>query len=601
LKNYGDAITELKSFLTRPFSADADSIRSGAICLMEAAHEASELDSLNLALTKLSEIDPLDSQIAKGRFLQALLLKNSGHLEKAYQKIEDLLATFPDFPDRPSAIFELVDLEYRSRAWEKCRERSLSFLNQFPSNTLSISAWRYLAAASSHLAAEHPESKDLLNQRLADLQALLESESAFSPSEINDWKFYLAESYFNLNKYEDAWKRLEPLIAEDIPFSQAANAHLLLGLCYRDGKEDLPLFCKLAEAAISKNQNLISKGNLHISLFNAYLELSKNQPEFIEKSAEHLYGAFLEKADITKENLLWLGEWYFAQCEERENPLFVQRAFLILEELVATSSDPIFLEGPSYKLGKLHALTGDTKGQIVALEKLNALYQEHLSTQWKWEKETYLALALGYKANGEEEKALSFFDAIIRENPPIQSETLAKAYFEKNCLRAERLQKWSLEDIEFIAIAAQFKDLSLLRRLDYEPIHLEAALEYVHLLEKTATDPIEKRLFLLEKTKKDFESKGDLLSQDYHQARMQLPLKNLIFEGYMRFIDAEILMAKAAISQESDEQKELQAKAKDLLLQIKSEKAHPKLLARVFLQLQSTDASADIQADLTCE
>ena len=64
------------------------------------------------------------------------------------------------------------------------------------------------------------------------------------------------------------------------------------------------------------------------------------------------------------------------------------------------------------------------------------------------------------------------------------------------------------------------KDLTLQRRLESEPIHFEAALEYISLL---APNDREKQLSLLEKIKKDFEGTDDILSKDYHQARLKFP------------------------------------------------------------------------------
>jgi hypothetical protein len=60
----------------------------------------------------------------------------------------------------------------------------------------------------------------------------------------------------------------------------------------------------------------------------------------------------------------------------------------------------------------------------------------------------------------------------------------------------------------------------------------------------------------------------------------------------MRFIDVEILIAKSELSTDIGLQKELQAKAKDLLLQIKSECDQPTLLKRISSRLQNADVSA---------
>ena len=101
---------------------------------------------------------------------------------------------------------------------------------------------------------------------------------------------------------------------------------------------------------------------------------------------------------------------------------------------------------------------------------------------------------------------------------------------------------------------------------------MESALDYIDLQSRSPGGEL-KKLSLLEKMKRDFENTEDLLSQDYHIARSQLQKQDFIYQSYMQFLDAEILI-------QQNEQKELQAKAKDLLLKIIEEKAHPALVAR---------------------
>ncbi len=222
---------------------------------------------------------------------------------------------------------------------------------------------------------------------------------------------------------------------------------------------------------------------------------------------------------------------------------------------------------------------GRIEDQIGEMEKLICAYASSPDADWKWEKEAKLLLAEGYEAKGMDGDA---FDLLVKlAERAIRSETIAKACLAKAKIAAR------LPQSDVAEIASQFKDLILQRRLENEPIHLEAALEYVDLL---ASNNQEKRLSLLEKVKKDFESTDDLLSKDYSAARLKYPDKNRIFEEYMRWIEEEILMVKSDLVTEPSLQKELQAKAKDLLLQIKSESLQPPLLKRVNSRLQNGDA-----------
>jgi hypothetical protein len=575
LKKYSEASEELMAFLNiAPPSASPESIRSGWLSLIEAAHQSCDVATLDTALLKLSEIDPFDGQIPKGRLLRALLLKNSGRIEEARVDLKNLLAAYSDFSDSAAALFEWADLEYQAGCWDACRSRSFAFLEQFPSHDLAPFAWRYLATASSHLSNENTRAMERFAK---DLRALLQQKDLFSASETSDWTFYLARACFHLGRLKQAIGFLESILEESTPFPQEANAHLLLGLCYRDELGDFAAFCKKAETAIEMKADLVEDGQLHVSLFNAYLALSNEIPALIEKSVEHLYEAFLANADISKENLLWLGDWYFFKQNEPALKIFSALADLGFDETVF------------YKLGQLYSWMGRTEDQIVLLERSMEAYLDP-AAEWKWERETKLLLAEAYIGKGLEDKALGLLNEVTNGNTATQSETIAKAYLERARIFSERLKKNPNEQ-GLSEVASQFKDLILQRRLEQEPIHLEAALEYVDLLEKTAPNPLEKRLALLEKVKNDFENADDLLSKDYHQARLKYPAKNRIFEDYMRFLDFETLMAKSELSNDTGLQKELQAKAKHLLLQINSECGQPALLKRVSSRLKNADVS----------
>jgi hypothetical protein len=576
LKKYGEAAEELMAFLhIAPPETSPESIRSGWLFLIEAAHQSCDIATLDKALSKLAEIDPADGQIPKGRLLKALLLKNAKRLEEAREEFVSLLGAFPAFSDRSSALFEWADLEYQSGCWDACRARSLAFLEQFPSHELSPFAWRYLAASSATLA----RTPDTIERFAQDLEALLQNKSLFSTLEARDWEFYLSKAYFNLGRFAQAAGLLETLLNDKTPFSQEANAHLLLGLCHRDGRGDAAGFCKEAETAIGLKADLVEEGLLHLSLFNAYLTLSNESPDLKEKCADHLCQAFLAHADISKENLLWLGDWYFSKKSE------------IALQIFAAILKSGFDETVCYKLGKLYSLSGRTEDQISILEQLMEPYHAEPTVEWKWELEAKLLLAEAYMGKGLEEKALGLLNEIANGSPATRSETIAQAYLNKARILRGRLEK-SPDEPAIAEVASLFKNLVLQRKLEQEPIHLEAALDYVSLIEKTAPNPREKRLALLEKVVKDFEKTDDLLSKDYHQARLKYPIKNRIFEDYMKFLEVEILIVKSELSTDMGLQKELQAKAKDLLLQIKSECDQPTLLKRVSSRLQNADVSA---------
>lgn len=583
LKNFSEAIADLQAYLV--LYPDSEPALS---CLMEAAYQSDDLKIFDSALAKLSENPQAGSQITSGRLSRVFLLKKSGNLAEALKELETILATSPDSPERTRAVFERIDLEYRAGSWESCREKASAFLAEHPAHELAPFAWRCLVSSSGRLAGEKPGDPSLTERFANDLFALLQHKELFPSPEQSDWQFFLAKALHDLGRLEDAAHVLRLLLTDGSPFPQEANSYLLLALCYRDLGGDMAAFCLNAEKAIEKAADLLELKSLYISLFNAYLDLSKKAPELMEKAAEYLFRAFEQQvansaggvgprpdcqlseqgSEIAKENILWLGEWYLSQFEQTPTPLFAKRAELVFSSLSEESA--------IYKLGKIYALTGRFEMQIALMEKLTAMYAADPKGSWTWKNEAQLLLAEGYAVIGKTEGAIALLDQMIDDRSTLPSETIAKAKLKRACLKAKRLQKGAQDEPERIQIASQLKDLILQRRLANEPLHLEAALEYVDL----QSSEEKKRLALLEKIKADFESSEDLLAQDYQQARSKLQEKNLLYEGYMQLICAEIFLAKSHLATDLSEQKELQAKAKDLLLQIKREKAHPLLLNR---------------------
>ena len=549
LKKYSEAIAELKLFIE--IEAPYEQIRVGLIHLLDAAQQINDLKSLDTALAKLGAQDP---ERPKALFARAILLKKDHQIEEAKKQLAELLFTFEEFPQQPQAAFELAHLEYQANAWESCYERSRFFVKNFPSHELISFAWRYFVSSSAQLAIQEAPQEALLKTRLtADLESLLKQPGLLSEAERCDWQFLLAKTYYELNKPEEALSTLDPLLNHT--FAQEANARLLMALLQR--KKSPEEFCRYAEDALSLKADLIAPAQIHIALFNAYLGRSKTDPKQIDQAAEHLYLALELKGDLQEENLNWLADYYYQRAEKEA--LSAQRAITLLSQSPSTETNVL-------KLAKLYSAQNRTVEQVALLEKnIESLVAE-----------AQLLLAEGYTRIGKKEKALELFDRILADPSTARSAVNASA-----SLQRTRLKKPFENDLS--ELAACLKNLVLQRSLANEPIHLEAALDYIDLQSK---NDLEKRLSLLAKTKDEFESTADLLSKDYQEARKTLAQKDLIYRDYISFFDAEIYLYKSKLSTDSILQKELQAKAKDLLLQIKAHSANCPLASRVTDRLQ---------------
>ncbi|MBS0624728.1 MAG: outer membrane protein assembly factor BamD [Verrucomicrobia bacterium] len=549
LKKYPEATQELKSFIdTNP---PYEMLRAALVQLLDAAQQTNDLFSFDAAMAKLSPEDP---ERPKAIFSRAILLKKERRIEEAKQDLNTLLSSYPQFPQSAQAAFELTHLEYQTKSWSACRATAIGFIQRFPSHELLSFAWRYLASSSAQLASQEPAGEVMLKKQLAsDLENLLQQQNLLADAERNDWQFLLAKTYYELNQKERSLSILMPL--SELAFSQDANTKLLIALIHKEKSPEL--FCQYAEEALQFKADLIDPAQTHIALFNTYLDRSKDEPQFLDKAANHLFASFSLKGTLQQENHLWLSDYFFTRAQEDSSA--AQKAFELLKK-----SEPS--EDTIYKLAKLYDWQSRTDEAIALLEGNKSILNL----------DARLLLAESYVRVGKTKQASEQFDSIVASSPLFKNQASASA-----CLQGIQLKR-SL-GIAAPEAAAALKTLILQRSLTNEPIHLEAALEYIDL---QAQKDLDKRLSLLAKTKADFQSTADLLSKDYQESRHKLPQKEKIYQSYMTFFDADAYLCQANLKEDISQRKELQAKAKDLLLQIIADPIPAPLKARVREKLQ---------------
>ncbi len=536
LKQYPEAISELSLFAEAPLPYET--IRPGLMYLIAAAYKSNCLSALEKAIDKLA---PEDVEQPQALFARGMLLKKEGHLEKATEQFASLLAAHWEFPKKIETLFELTDLEYQTQHWKSCRSYAQWFVTDFPSHELTPAAWRYLISSSTQLSQQETlDQHNLKKQLTSDLDALFAHSDLFAREELCDWQFLLAKISYELHDYPKAKAVLKQLMEQRL-FPQLANSHLLMALLEKEHSPEL--FCQYAEQAIALEADLVDKVQLHIALFNAYLERSEKQPALVEQAAQHLFLAFHSNGTLQPENLDWLATYYYNQAKEQ--PIAVEQAILLLEKCNKTPTN-------TYKLAKLYAQTERTEEQVALLEQ----------GRGSLDLEAKLLLAEGYARLQKKKEAIELFDDIVAESPTIRSFAGASASLQGVLLKQKQ------GTLSCDEAATCLKNLILQRRLSNEPIHLEAAFEYIAL---QAENNVEKRLSLLKKTKTDFESTEDLLSKDYHEARQKLPEKDHIYQLYIRLFDADIYLCQAQLTKEPALHQQLKKHAEELLLQIKAD------------------------------
>ncbi|MGB7978130.1 MAG: outer membrane protein assembly factor BamD [Chlamydiales bacterium] len=527
LKRYEEAIKELKTYIeTAPVS---ETLNAALLSLLDAAYSCGDLTALDEATNRLKAHYPQHPDLQKAYFSRAQLLKRGERFAEAKEQLANLLTQYPDSLQKAQVLFELIHLDYKEKNWISCYQQGRQFLAAFPEHPLAPFVWRYFASSSTEIAALEPAHKRGL---IADLELFL--KLPLSEEEKEEWQLLLAKTHYQLQEYDQATGALEPL--------KSPNSRLLLALCYRDGHQDIQHFCQLAEKSLSQGANLIDLGQIHLSLYNAYLQLNE-----VERAAQHLYEAFMAKADLKRENLLWLADFYYNQLmDEQGNFVLAARTASLLDKCKAALHSELL----ACKLAKVYSILGRIDDAIALLEPVAPNNDE-----------AKLLLGENYVKKGVVDKAIDLFDAITVSCGTGRSSLSAAA-----ALQGARL-KLACEHPNLTAIATQLKNLVVQKNFEGEPLYLEAALDYAAL---AAKGDLKRKVALLEKTKLDFTQTDDLLSKDYHAARAKAPRKDRIYQGYMKLIDAEIFAAQGA-----------KEKAKDLLLEMMNEPMAPALDARV--------------------
>jgi hypothetical protein len=545
---------------TRVFNAFLDldipfeSIRIGLLQFLDVAYHTNNITLLDRVLAKWQEADPEDLHLAEILLARAHLLKKSSRTEDAKSEIQTLITRFPAFHKRREATFMLVELASLERNSVRVREAAKQFLQEYPSDELAPTAWRHVIAASVALSVQ---STELKMQLIKDIQECLAHGDFLSVAENGDLQFRLAKAHFEMGTISEALEILQPLCNTEsgILFSEQPNAELLLALCYRDSQTNHALFCQWAESALAHDATLMPKAEQHLALFNSYLI---DQPMATDLLAHHLAESLSLESKIGIANLLWLANHAFTHMSSADIQKIIPR-ILVRSEVNAQhlTEETLPFESVIVQYAKLFQ-NQDLKGAFFWLDSLSAQYQVAPELPWTCVSEARLTLAEWLLAMGSVQQAEDLFENVAG------STILRDPFAAKAALQSARLKQKAKEPDQ-TQILSLLKNIVLQKTVLNEPTHLEAAFDYIEL---SAGSQTEKKLDLLLKTKVDFESKEDLLSLDYHAAREKNATQNQIYLNYMRYLDAKILLTKAALAQDLEQQKELKANAKEFLLQI---------------------------------
>jgi hypothetical protein len=576
VKKYPEALHELLAY-AEGTQDRSEMLRAALIDILDASYQLGDDKTLELALLRFAEFYPEDSELPKGFLGHANLLKKKGALKEARLELSMIQERFPAIAEKENVLFEQLHLEFQDQEWAACRLLCLQYLEPKKENdSLASFVWRFFTISS----LQCPHSKE---EMISDLELCLSENKDLSLPERSLWTFQLAKVHYELKQYDVALSLLEPMLTQK-QFQEHANAHLLFALAVRDSQGDFDRFCKMGETALLLHADLLPEASLHIALFNGYLAVKKE--DAIDQAASHLYLAVEQGGAVQSDHLLWLADYYYGRYSTHR--ISAERGRKVLEELILKEGlDVTHLEETALsflpalvKLAELEGALGNEDRQVSLLENLKRERDTHPDWAWTEESQMDYLLAEQYAKRDRKKEAILLFDRIVERHPTVRTFISAKAALQGARLRVQLGDK---------AVLAQLKTLILQKTLANEPIHLEAAIEYIDLQAELEDSghATEKRLVLLQKTKAEFESSDDLLSQDYQNSRKTLVDKDRIYRAYLEFLEAEIFLCQGLLEGSSEHLEN----AKKMFRKIAIDSPTAYLLDRVSRELEQLEHS----------
>jgi hypothetical protein len=317
------------------------------------------------------------------------------------------------------------------------------------------------------------------------------------------------------------------------------------------------VFVTAAEKALRVAQDPSNQTALRLQLFNSYLNLKE-----YDQAAHHLYHTYMiEGTSVQQENALWLIHHYYegakkGSTEHQNRAISLLKKILMYDDNFVLHFDPeqSYLEVEVMKLAELLPLS-DKKKVLLSLLDFQA---RHTSLSWKLQRQAMFELGKIHLSQNETDEALKIFDELTKSSDLTPSYFSNAAILEKSRILLARCPECDKNGANPVisGILSNLKDLQIQKKLACEPLHLEAALEYADLRASFASSEsqLETAIFFLSRVKEDFTTQDDPANQEYHEARLRFPDKDVLFQTYMKCIDAEILSLKAQEAKEKGDQ-----------------------------------------------
>lgn len=560
LKDYKQALIALKHTTTTSQNPDWSIL----YMLIVSAHECQEYALQMEWSSQFQKLHPQEKALSHILFMDGVAHMSQGNNAEAIDAYEKVLNDDEDTVYKSSTLYHLASLHAKEGNFPKSHAYYLELVEAFPNFELSQKAIRQLPLVTLK-ALESDSTDSLRNQLIADIDRATSSTDLLDDEEQAKYALLLAQTYVEVKDFDKAKFHLQEYISARSNDPKIASAYLLLALCAQQCNDNTS-FIDNAEKAVALNPTQPQSSKLRLALFNAYMQLPANT----EAAAGHLYWLVMFSDEPIKlANQLWLANFFYNQVKssDREltlNPLFDETKIATATKAAEVfnkalkgdegykniSPDTLYLEPELLKLSLLYSWLQDYPQQQKVLEHLTSLHDKQLDLKWGLQKRAKHGLASALQYQGMNEEAHRLYNRLAKEKG-------ADPFIVKNAkLQEARLNFASvspngrtLEHPTILTSLKTLKDLQIRKQLQHEPLHLEAALDYVRV--RSSVEPesnkLQSEIQLLQRAYASFTCQDDLCSKEYHAARLQQPEKDRIYQAYLLLIQAHLNTAEAAL------------------------------------------------------
>lgn len=568
--DYENAIIYLQNALNSE-EKTSDQMRIAHILLMQSSFALNNLDLYEKTFNSFLTLFPLDEQLFECYFAKAILNKNNLKYDNAKNDFEKISQTYIQSKENDKFMYEYAHLLFLLEDIQNSKSQFKQFIEKYPHNELLKSSLICIVNCSIKELQKQLSQEELISTKkllVSEIENLLHKEILLTKKEKSQYTFLLAKTHFDLSNYELCLNLSQNLLKDNLQEISDNNdptlskedlseINLLIGFCYKNTNEDLHQFIHFAQKSLELSQNPKNHFLTFVNLYNSYLALSKEKDiineNHLDKAANYLFDAFeISPNEINKTNLIWLSNHYLAKVKlylnanyknkiQDANLIFTycKNATSILTHMLNNPED--YLEEFTINASYLLNVQSKYKEEESLLENVVQTYRFHPEKQNKYLEEIIYALAKNYEAQNMNDKAIALYLEFLPSYKP-QSPFKASATLHLSRLQLSMIAKENFlptnKDLE--KIITTLKTLSVQRNLENEPVHLEAALDYVDIVcYMERNDNWGKKLFLLGRLKENFCAEEDVISKDYQTMRKILKDKDKIFNTYMTLVEAE--------------------------------------------------------------